>query len=58
LIFVEGLPHSGLVRLPDVRSRERLEIIKELVERFHAELEAGAIITVRGGKIRISQSPG
>jgi len=47
-----------LVRLPDVRSNERLEIMKELVERFHVELEAGAIITVRGGKIRISQSRG
>jgi predicted nuclease of predicted toxin-antitoxin system len=57
LIFFEGLPHSGLVRLPDVRSNQRLEIMKELIERFQAELEARAIITVRGGKIRISQSP-
>jgi predicted nuclease of predicted toxin-antitoxin system len=57
LVFVEGLPHSGLVRLPDVRSNQRLEIMKELIERFQAELEARAIITVRGGKIRISQSP-
>ena len=57
LVFVEGLPHSGLVRLPDVRSNERLQIIQELIERFQSELEAGSIITVRGGKIRISQSP-
>ena len=58
MVFGEGLPHCGLVRLPDVRSNQRLEIMKELIERFHAELEAGSIITVRGGKIRISQSPG
>jgi predicted nuclease of predicted toxin-antitoxin system len=57
LVFVAGLAHSGLVRLPDVRSNERLKIMKELVERFADELEAGSIITVRGGKIRISQSP-
>ena len=57
LVFVEGLPHSGLVRLPDVPSKQRLEIMKELIERFRAELESRAIITVRGGKIRISQSP-
>ena len=57
LVFLEGFQHSGLVRLPDVPSSERLEIIKELIERFHAELEAHAIITVRGGKIRISKSP-
>src|SRR5260370_28497396 len=56
LVFLEGLAHSGLVRLPDVRSNERVEIVKELIERFHAELEAGSIITVRGGKSRISQS--
>lgn len=57
LVFLNRLPHSGLVRLPDAPSHERLGIIKELVERFHTELEAGAIITVRGGKIRISRSP-
>ena len=57
LIFLERLPHSGLVRLPDVPSNERVSMIKELIERFQMELEAGAIITVRGGKIRISASP-
>lgn len=54
LIFLEGQAHSGLIRLPDVPSGERLKIIKELLERFRDELEARSIITVRGGKIRIS----
>jgi len=57
LVFLEGLSHSGLIRLPDVPSDERLRIIEELIQRFQTELEAGSIITVRGGKIRISQSP-
>ena len=57
LVFLENIPHTGLVRLPDVLSNERVEIVKELLSRFPEELKSGAIITVRGGKIRISTSP-
>jgi len=56
LVFLEGQSHSGLIRLPDVSSRERVAIINDLIARFQKELEARAIITVRGGKIRISVS--
>jgi predicted nuclease of predicted toxin-antitoxin system len=56
LIFMRGRKHSGLIRLPDVPSTRRLQILAELVERFQQELEAGAIVTVRGGRIRISQA--
>ena len=56
LVFFEGQSHSGLVRLPDVSSSQRVAIIKDLIERFQKELESQAIITVRGGKIRISAS--
>ena len=55
LVFLEGQSHAGLIRLPDVPTRERLKIIKELLERFGEELESQAIITVRGGKVRISK---
>jgi predicted nuclease of predicted toxin-antitoxin system len=58
LVFLEGQSHSGLIRLPDVASNERVAIIKDLIERFQKELESRAIITVRGGKIRISASLG
>ena len=56
LVFLEGQSHSGLIRLPDVSSNERVAIINDLIERLQKELEAHAIITVRGGKIRISAS--
>src|SRR5256885_1530643 len=56
-IFLEGQSHSGLIRLPDVPSNQRIDIVRDLTERFQKELEASAIITVRGGKIRISQVP-
>ena len=57
LVFQRGQSHSGLIRLPDVPSHERVAIIKDLIERFQTEIETGAIITVRGSKIRISSSP-
>ncbi len=56
LVFLERQSHCGLIRLPDVSSSERVAIIKDLIARFQEELEARAIITVRGGKIRISAS--
>ena len=57
LIFVENLTHAGLVRLPDVPSRERQLLIQDLLTRYKAELESRSIITVRGGRIRISKGP-
>ncbi len=57
LVFLKRQSHSGLIRLPDVSSSERVAIIKDLIDRFQRELEAQAIITVRGGKIRISTAP-
>jgi predicted nuclease of predicted toxin-antitoxin system len=56
LVFLEKILHHGLVRLPDVLSRDRIGIVKEVLSRFSEELDARAIITVRGGKIRISKS--
>lgn len=56
LVFLEGQPHSGLIRLPDVPANERVAIINDLIKRFQKELESHAIITVRGGKVRISAS--
>jgi hypothetical protein len=55
--FSKASHRSGLIRLPDVPSSERVIIIKDLIDRFQKELKSQAIITVRGGKIRISASP-
>ncbi|HXQ37809.1 MAG TPA: DUF5615 family PIN-like protein [Anaerolineales bacterium] len=57
IIFLEGQPHSGLIRLPDVPSDQRVEIMRDLLNRFRDDLEAKAIITVRDGKIRVSRGP-
>lgn len=57
LIYLENLSHAGLVRLPDVPARERQLIIQDLLTRYETELRDAAIITVRGGRIRISKGP-
>lgn len=57
LIYLENLSHAGLVRLPDVPARERQLIIQDLLTRHKTELLEAAIITVRGGRIRISKGP-
>jgi predicted nuclease of predicted toxin-antitoxin system len=57
LIYLENIPHAGLIRLPDVPAHERQLIIQDLLTRHEAELRNAAIITVRGGRIRISKGP-
>ncbi len=57
LVFLHKLRHAGLIRLPDVPWMTRIEILRDILDRFDKELEAGAIVTVRGGRIRISTSP-
>lgn len=56
LIFLENAPHRGLVRLPDVVASKRVQIMEDLLIRFSAQLEDGSVITVRGGRVRISRS--
>ena len=57
LIYLENLPHAGLIRLPDVSARERHLIVEDLLTRYETDLQNAAIITVRGGRIRISKGP-
>jgi predicted nuclease of predicted toxin-antitoxin system len=57
LVFLENVPHRGLIRLPDVTALERVRIIEDILTRFAQQLEDAAIITVRGGRVRISKAP-
>lgn len=54
LVYKGGEVHCGIVRLPDVRRDRRIELMRILIERYGPQLEEGAIVTVRGEKIRIS----
>jgi predicted nuclease of predicted toxin-antitoxin system len=57
LLFHEGFSHSGLIRLPDVRANDRLQILEDILNRFSGEHERAHIITVKGGRVRISRGP-
>ena len=56
-IFIEKAPHCGLVRLPDISAARRIELMKRLLRDHAQELADGAILTVRGERIRISRRP-
>jgi predicted nuclease of predicted toxin-antitoxin system len=55
LVSSETQPHCGVVRLPDVPAAARIRLLAELVKRHGEDLEKGAIITVRGHRIRVSR---
>jgi len=57
LVYMQQVGHAGLIRLPDVPSRARQLILEDLLMRYESELKDAAIITVRGGRIRISRGP-
>lgn len=57
LVYVEEVPHAGLVRLPDVPAEQRIALMAEVFERHQPALETQAIITIRSGRIRISRPP-
>ena len=57
LIFAGERPHRGLIRLPDVPSAERIAIVADLLQRHADALADRAVITVRGGRVRISRLP-
>jgi len=54
LVYRGGEVHCGIVRLPDVRANRRIELMRTVIERYGPQLERGAIVTVRGEKIRVS----
>jgi hypothetical protein len=57
LIYLHRIQHAGLIRLPHVPSADRLALSERILEEHaSAELE-GAIVTMRGNRMRISRRP-
>lgn len=56
-LFVEQAPHCGVVRLPDVPGTERMRIMEQVLLRHGQDLEERAVVTVRGGRMRVSHTP-
>ena len=57
LIYLHRVSHAGLIRLPDVRVTRRIELVEELIDQYCEALEGRAIVTVQGGRVRLSRPP-
>ena len=58
LVHLEGAKHAGIIRLPDVPASHRIELLKQLLSEQGEAMSRGAVITVRGGRIRVSSTSG
>ena len=56
-IYLHRVSHAGLIRLPDVRMHQRIELVEEVIGNYIQTLEERATITIRGGRVRISRPP-
>lgn len=57
LVFLLGAAHAGIIRLPDIPAVGRIALMADLLARHGPELP-GSIVTIRGGRIRISPPAG
>ena len=57
LIYLRGASHAGLIRLPDTPAQERIALLAQVMERHSQDIEARAVVTIRGGRVRISHPP-
>ena len=55
LIHLHGRPHTGLIRLPEVRMAQRISLVEDLILNHSQALDERAIITVTNSRIRISR---
>jgi predicted nuclease of predicted toxin-antitoxin system len=55
-IFTEGARHYGLVRLPNVPAHQRIALMEKVLISHTKDLLEQSIVTVRGGRIRISRT--
>ncbi|WP_428484474.1 DUF5615 family PIN-like protein [Rhodopila sp.] len=56
LVYLLGEVHTGIIRLPDVPAAARITLMANLLDRHGPDLP-GSIVTIRSGRIRISQTP-
>jgi predicted nuclease of predicted toxin-antitoxin system len=55
-LYLKGEGHRGLVRLPDVLTEVRIRLMEQILTDHGADLAEGAVVTVRGDRIRISRN--
>jgi len=50
-----GAAHCGVVRLPDVPPAQRIELFERLLAAHEQDMSEGAVVTVRGDRVRVSR---
>jgi predicted nuclease of predicted toxin-antitoxin system len=53
LVIVQGIRHSGLLRIVNTSARKQGNAILDVLSRYGAELERGAVVTAEPGRVRI-----
>lgn len=53
MIWRRGLQHCGVLRLENLPRSERKALLQDTLDRYHGELETGAIVIASSTKIRI-----
>ena len=53
LVFLRRLPHPCIVRLVGLRATEKVDAMRDLIERHGDAMRAGAIIVVTGRRVRV-----
>jgi predicted nuclease of predicted toxin-antitoxin system len=53
LVIVRGAPHPGIVRLTGFQARQQGRVCVEVLEAYEGDLQAGALVTVEPGRVRV-----
>ena len=56
LAIVRRIPHSGIVRLVNLSTKQQASVCLGVLNQYAGELQAGAIITVERDRVRIRPS--
>lgn len=53
LVFVRGLPHSGIIRFVDMRVKEKVSAMRSLLDHEADAIREGALIVVTRSRVRV-----
>jgi len=53
LAIFHGLPHSGIIRLVNLRARQQASVCLRVIDLHGEDLKAGAIITAESNRLRV-----
>lgn len=57
LVFVQRLPHPCIVRFVEMRVGEKVEAMRDLIERHASAMERGVLVVVTSHRVRLRPGP-